>query len=93
MYDLEILHQWGKRFKTESQKVLGAASSNVCRSDRGKTGRGVGFLSSPILNRIKENIIFVKLFETFFGSVLVSFTEFQCTFKAACYINNARILL
>ena len=36
---LEFLHQCGKKVKTKSQKVLGA-SSYVCRSYRGKTGRG-----------------------------------------------------
>ena len=38
-YKLEILHQCGKRVKTKSQKVLGA-NSYICRSYRGKTGRG-----------------------------------------------------
>ena len=33
--------QLGKRIKTESQQVLGA-NSYVCRSYRGKTGRGGG---------------------------------------------------
>ena len=34
-----VLHQSGNRVKTKSQKVLGA-SYNVCRSYRGKIGRG-----------------------------------------------------
>ena len=34
--ELEILHQFGKRVKTKSQKVL-VANSYVCRSYRGKT--------------------------------------------------------
>ena len=38
-YKIEILHQCGKRVKTKSQKVLGP-NSYVCRSHRGKTGRG-----------------------------------------------------
>ena len=60
---------------------------------------------------LKESIVFVKLFETSFGSdIFASFTEFQCQgtdafgsisvntvqtalFRAACYINNAWILL
>ena len=37
-YELEILHQYGKRAKTKSQKVL-TAIFHVCRSFRGKTGR------------------------------------------------------
>ena len=39
MDDLEILHQCRKRVKAKSQEVLWA-SSYVCRSYRGKTGRG-----------------------------------------------------
>ena len=35
-YELETLHQCSKKFKTKSQKFLGA-SSYVCRSYRGKT--------------------------------------------------------
>ena len=54
MYELEILHQCGKRFKTKSQKVLGA-NSYVCRIYRGKTGRG-DFLPCPILNRVKIKV-------------------------------------
>ena len=57
---------------------------------------------------LKENIVFVKLFEASFGSdILASFTEFQCqctdtlilferkllNFEAVCYIKNAWILL
>ena len=38
-YGLEILHQCGKRVKNTSQKCSGA-NSYVCRSYRGKTGRG-----------------------------------------------------
>ena len=38
-YKLEILQQCGKKVKTKSQEVLGA-NSYVCRSYRGKTGRG-----------------------------------------------------
>ena len=40
------------RVKSESQKVLGA-SSNVCRSYKGKTGK-IWFVP-PILNRVNEN--------------------------------------
>ena len=39
MYNLEILHQCGERIKTKNQEVLGT-KSYVCRSYRGKTGRG-----------------------------------------------------
>ena len=47
MYELEILHQRGKRVKTKSQKVL-RANSYICRSYRGKTGRGRGaFWGAP----------------------------------------------
>ena len=45
-YELKILHQCGKRVKTKSQKVLGA-NSNVCRSYRGKTGRGGANITLP----------------------------------------------
>ena len=48
---LEILQQCGKRVKTESHKVL-AADSYVCRSYRGKTGKGFFCSPSPILNRV-----------------------------------------
>ena len=51
-YKLEILHQSVERFKTKSQKVLGA-NSHVCRSYRGRPGRGA-FLPPPILNRVKK---------------------------------------
>ena len=44
-YDLENLHQCGKKVKTKSQKVFGAIS-NVCRIYRGKTGGGA-FLPPP----------------------------------------------
>ena len=57
-----MLHQSVERVKTKSQKVLGP-NFYVCRSYRGKTGRGVevggggggggGFLSPLILNRVK----------------------------------------
>ena len=56
----EILRQCGKRIETKSQKVLGA-NSYVCRSCRGKTGRGWegGFLPPPpswigLLNQLKK---------------------------------------
>ena len=38
-YGLEILHECGKRVITKSQKVLGA-NPYICRSYRGKTGKG-----------------------------------------------------
>ena len=38
MYGLQVLHQYGKRVKTKSQKVFGT-NSYVCKSYRGKTGR------------------------------------------------------
>ena len=49
-----ILHQCGKTVKTKTQKVLGA-NSYVCRSYRGKTGKGT-FLPPPsILKKVKVN--------------------------------------
>ena len=56
-YGLEILHQFNKRVKTKSQKVLGA-NSYVWRNCRGKTGRGLFFaphtpIPPNILNRVK----------------------------------------
>ena len=50
-HELEILHQYGKKAKTKSQKVL-AAIFYVCRSSRGKTDRGP-FCPFPILNKVK----------------------------------------
>ena len=47
-YGLAVLHQYGKKVKTKSQKVLGA-NSNISRSYRGKAGRGRG---SFLLTRI-----------------------------------------
>ena len=44
-YELEILHQCGKRVKTKSQMVFGV-SFEVCRSCRGKTSRK-DFLHAP----------------------------------------------
>ena len=44
-YKFEILHQ-SLKLKTKSQKVLGA-NSYVCKSYRGKTGRGDLFAPSP----------------------------------------------
>ena len=54
MCKFEILHQFGKRVKTKSQKFLGT-NSYVCRSYRKKTGRGGDFLAPPILNRVKDH--------------------------------------
>ena len=51
-YKLEILHLCGERAKTKSQGVLGA-NSYICRSYRGKTGRGP-FYPPPILNKVKQ---------------------------------------
>ena len=56
MYGLDILHQRDKRVKTKSQRVLGA-NSYVCRSYRGKPGRGGLFAPPPILNRVKITLI------------------------------------
>ena len=62
-YNLETLHQCGKRVKAKSQKVL-QVNSYVCRSNRGKTSRGV-FLAlhspplPPILNRVKARFIII----------------------------------
>ena len=76
------------------------------------TGCGgiTGYWSEAIfIISFKENIVFGKLFETSFGSdIITSFTEFQCKVliplglsanfwnwkhKAIFYINNAWILL
>ena len=43
---VEILHQCGKRVKTKSQNVLGG-NSYICRSYRGKTGRGAFLPPTP----------------------------------------------
>ena len=51
-YGFEILHQCGKRVKTESKKVLGV-NSYVCRSYSRKTGKGA-FLSHSILNWVNS---------------------------------------
>ena len=40
-YELEVLHQCGKRVKTKSQKALGAYSY-ISSSYRGETGWGGG---------------------------------------------------
>ena len=51
-YKLEILQKCGKMVKTKSQKVL-QAKSYVCRSYRGKTGKGGLLALHPaILNRV-----------------------------------------
>ena len=52
-YGLEILHQCGKRVKTRIQNVLGVYS-NVSRSFRGKTVRGL--FTPPTLNMVKINV-------------------------------------
>ena len=60
----KLLHHCGKRVKTKSQKVFGA-NSYVCRSYRGKTGRGMGSFCPPIpiLNRVNTySIIMPKHF-------------------------------
>ena len=41
-----IFHQFGKKFKTQSQKVLGA-NSYVCRNYRERTKRGGLFGTTP----------------------------------------------
>ena len=71
-YDLEIFHQCDKRVKTKSQNVLGA-KSNVCRSYRGKTGRGDLF-GTPILNRVNE-----------FSFSVIEVAGIYCTF----FLNNS----
>ena len=45
-YGLNVLRHCGKRVKIKSQKVLGV-NSYVCRSYRGKTGRGAFYHPSP----------------------------------------------
>ena len=67
----EILHQSVKRFKTKSQKVLGA-HSYVCRSYRGRTGRET-FLP-PILNRV--NIIILRIIITITISGIITIIIF-----------------
>ena len=54
-YELEILHECGKKVKTKSQKVLGA-NSYVGEVTEKKLVGGGDFLP-PILNRVKENVI------------------------------------
>ena len=49
-YGLEILHKCGKGVETKIHKVFGA-TSYVCRSYMGKTGRGA--FRPYILNRVK----------------------------------------
>ena len=46
-YGLEILHQYDKRVRTKSQKVL-RDNSHVCRSYRGKTRSEGSFLPPPL---------------------------------------------
>ena len=56
-YKLEILHQYGKRVKTESQQVS-RANTYVCRNYWGKTGReGPIALPLPplIMNRANQS--------------------------------------
>ena len=43
-YGLEILNQCGKRVETKSENVFGA-NFYICRSYRGKTGRGGAFFA------------------------------------------------
>ena len=92
-YKLEILHQQGKRVKTKSQK----ANSYVCRSYRGKTGRGSVF-ASPILNRVKEDWLYflvsiqqlILLNIWFFRVVFCSRVySISCNFKFSCHFNEA----
>ena len=59
---LETLHQFGKRVKAKSQKVLGA-NSYVCRNYRGKTGRVAFSPPSPILNRVKNDETITSSFQ------------------------------
>ena len=50
-YKLKILPQCGNKVKTKTQKVL-RANSYLCRSFRGKTGRGAFLLIGLIYQRI-----------------------------------------
>ena len=53
---LEILrHTCGKRVKTKSQKVFGV-NSYVCRSYRGKTGRGRPFWGGGLKRKVDKAI-------------------------------------
>ena len=54
-YGFEILHQYGKRVKTKCQKIL-VSSSYVCRSYRGKAGRGSCFATAPPLHFIMNRV-------------------------------------
>ena len=62
-YKPETLRQCDKKVKTKSQKVFGA-NSYVCRSYRGKTGRGGLFLDmlQHSMQEIPElQFVFVKV--------------------------------
>ena len=88
MYELEILHHYGKRTKTKSQKVL-AAIFYVCRSSRGKTGQDT-FLP-PLLCptpaswiglkrnknfRLADNHISVKKIREYFPNIIYGDFDF-----------------
>ena len=77
-YKVEILHHCGKRVRTKSQKVLGT-NSYICRSYRGKTGRGPFYPPPPILNRVKNmfKVTFVtKTNSNMQNSMVVSISSF-----------------
>ena len=52
MYGLQILHQYGKRVKTKSQKFLGLTLTFVEVTGEKLVGWR-GFLHPPILNTVK----------------------------------------
>ena len=53
--NLKFYTSVAKRSKLKVRQL--GANSYVCRSYRGKTGRGGSFLPPPILNRVKVSII------------------------------------
>ena len=77
-YELEIFCYCGKRVKTKSQKVLGA-KSYVCRSYRGKTGRGGAFSPPRILNRVNSNV-------HFFGYISITYVFMDLPYMLTCHV-------
>ena len=76
-YEFEILHQCGQRDKTKSQKVFGT-NSYVCRSYRGKTGRGpfcpslswIGLKGFQLPKIVSESVLLKNVFKNFLSSHL-----------------------
>ena len=78
-YDLDILHQCGKRVETKYQKVLGA-NSHVCGSYRGKTERGL-FCPSPSTSWIELKLLLCFCLHIKANDIL----NYLC---AVCYITQ-----